>query len=713
MKRPFIIHPFLFAIFPIIFFSATNIAELTEIGGKWIILGIIAVMIITLLFALLFWLILNTIFKNKYKSAIFTSMFLLMFFSYGHLYEVMRHLGYSVTLGSGELSRNIYYLYLFVWLMLFILFIYFSKKKRSFFVLTRFLNIASCILIGISFLIITSYAIKRTTWLTRSSQEIPDAKPTVPETKNVLPDIYYIILDGYCAESTLKEYYHYDNGDFINYLKKKGFYIASESVSNYAFTILSLASSLNMQYLDELSHMVDVDSNDLSLPLYRIRNNKVASFLKSKGYDVIHIGWNVMHIEWISSGYSFLPALMKTTVISPFISYLGFDEFALKRKYLLLEFSKLAQTRRANKPIFVYAHLMLPSAPYVFGPAGEKVAVDDGSPLEDKYYIDQLIFTNKKVKLVIEEILRKSKTPPIIILQGDHGRGNTKAARMRILNAYYLPQKKNSLLYNSITPVNTFRFIFNSYFGANYKLLDDQSYFSWWIKPDKPYKFINVTAEVDYDKENHDKENIEKLYSSAILALYTNKIVDNKYNINTHNIKIINDSLEQAAYFNGKNSDITTALRLSDLEGFTIMFWAKPNKEQNANIVTIFDNGHDEKQDFVLQSVDTNNNTYTFHFFGSDLIFNLPPDVWTHISVTIDLKDKFFCVYLNGKKQAYHDFPQIYKFGSRFLTFGKLAEKNDRYFKGAMGEIFIWPYAVDEEKIRLLYKYSKIKGMGN
>jgi len=91
-------------------------------------------------------------------------------------------------------------------------------------------------------------------------------------------------------------------------------------------------------------------------------------------------------------------------------------------------------------------------------------------------YVGQLIFINKKVETLVDEILSKSDVPPIVILQGDHGIRWGKGRGIDILNAYYLPGKDNQLLYESITPVNSFRIIFNLYFGTNYDLLEDEGY---------------------------------------------------------------------------------------------------------------------------------------------------------------------------------------------------------------------------------------------
>ncbi|MBW1933532.1 MAG: hypothetical protein JRI56_11115, partial [Deltaproteobacteria bacterium] len=43
----------------------------------------------------------------------------------------------------------------------------------------------------------------------------------------------------------------------------------------------------------------------------------------------------------------------------------------------------------------------------------------------------------------------------------------------KILNAMYLPGMDYSEISPAISPVNTFRLIFNHYFGADYPLLED------------------------------------------------------------------------------------------------------------------------------------------------------------------------------------------------------------------------------------------------
>jgi hypothetical protein len=99
-------------------------------------------------------------------------------------------------------------------------------------------------------------------------------------------------------------------------------------------------------------------------------------------------------------------------------------------------------------------------------------------------YRDEVTYLNQRMIAILDRILADSDTPPIIILQADHGHDLASADdRMKILNAYYLPDDGQSLLYPAITPVNSFRVIFDRYFGGNFDLLKDRSFFSYYQTP--------------------------------------------------------------------------------------------------------------------------------------------------------------------------------------------------------------------------------------
>lgn len=161
----------------------------------------------------------------------------------------------------------------------------------------------------------------------------------------------------------------------------------------------------------------------------------------------------------------------------------------------------------------VIVHIVSPHPPFVLDKAGNSIvpnrpylpgdgeAFGGNSREYQRQYVEQLEYINKRILSAIDSILAESTTPPVIILQGDHGPGSLLRRdnindtciweRSSILNAYLLPGTKVDGVYPEITPVNTFRLIFNNYFGTNYDLLPDLTYFS---PQSYPYDFTDVTS---------------------------------------------------------------------------------------------------------------------------------------------------------------------------------------------------------------------------
>jgi hypothetical protein len=99
-------------------------------------------------------------------------------------------------------------------------------------------------------------------------------------------------------------------------------------------------------------------------------------------------------------------------------------------------------------------------------------AVDD--EYDRRGYLNEIQFINREIIRISEEIISNSKVPPIIIIQGDTGKSGKNM--VEILNLYYTQGDVNSTLYRSISPVNTFRVLFNDYYGADFELLPDETW---------------------------------------------------------------------------------------------------------------------------------------------------------------------------------------------------------------------------------------------
>jgi hypothetical protein len=256
-----------------------------------------------------------------------------------------------------------------------------------------------------------------------------------------------------------------------------------------------------------------------------IKDSKVVRLLSQYGYRIVAFSSGVSFTEmtnadiYIKTGHlgEFANSLISYTLSTSREKGLKV-QYDIHRRSILCTFEEIEKTTKLKAPIFVFAHILAPHPPFVFGEHGEEKATNrifrfaDASHFtqlrettRNEYrqdYKSQLIFISERIKATIDSILSKSTIPPIIILQSDHGPGSMLnwedpdnsyiKERMAILNAYYLPNSSEILLYDDITPVNTFRIIFNHYFGTDFELLKDKCYFSTWSHP---YKFIDVTME--------------------------------------------------------------------------------------------------------------------------------------------------------------------------------------------------------------------------
>src|SRR5579885_3033649 len=98
------------------------------------------------------------------------------------------------------------------------------------------------------------------------------------------PDVYLFVLDAYGRQDALKRTFGYDNTPFIQALRRRGFYIALHSRSNYAQTEQSLSSELNGNYLTALLPQASPDSHNRSLFKNLVDDNAMAKAMSAHGY---------------------------------------------------------------------------------------------------------------------------------------------------------------------------------------------------------------------------------------------------------------------------------------------------------------------------------------------------------------------------------------------------------------------------------------------
>lgn len=496
-------HPFLFPAYFVLFIFCRNLGE---VGISDILLPFAFVFSTSiLLYGCFFY-----YYKNHDATAVLTSVVQLCFYLYGSM----------ITVFSQYFPFSPAYPLFFIFSML-ITFLIIIAKEHTVMLrqLSEALNIVAILLVAYNLIPPVSF------YASIVLQGRSDAM-VHPKEGQLLdrPDIYYIIPDAYPRNDNLLRVFNYDNTPFLNKLKERGFYVANESMSNYASTYLSLASSMNLEYINYLS---DAQGRSLSnaYNTYRrdelVQNNMLARYLSDRGYVFVNFRsgggpTDSMDAADIQRGYfsyrtnnEFFFVFLDSTLLSPFIrEWLVTNQ----RKDVLYTLDNLGSVAKMPEPTFTLAHFIAPHPPFLFDRKGNLPELSDR--YANELFVDQLIYVNERLLGSIDEILSNSKRPPVIIIQGDHGTGLSTffnsctdergpyglseaqiAERMKILNAYYLPGIEEGELYPSISPVNTFRLVLNNYFGENFTILDDQSYFSCWNMD--PLNFRKVQVERD------------------------------------------------------------------------------------------------------------------------------------------------------------------------------------------------------------------------
>lgn len=477
-------YPIAISAYPVLALLSANVGQVQNSAGIRSLLA--SILFGGILYALV-WLFL----RKAHKAAFLTSLWLILFFSFGHIYIAIDtkypDAGYTSWLGA-------------VWVLLFVAALFWVLRSKSTFAAaaSTFNTIALALLVMAVGQIMLESEPQSVSALGADHAPIEDDL-TVPQNP---PDVYYIILDSYARQDFLQAVYGYDNSEFIKALQDRGFYIGACSQSNYVRTEISLTSSLNMMYLQDLDDEFKPESTARRTLWNSLKHSAVRHNFENMGYETVNFAtgfaWNelsdadhFMTPPPFTSGLTEFEGLFLRTTLARYAQDWGWvDPDAVMgqsfRDRFNNVFNSIDDVANMPGPQFSYIHLISPHPPFVFDAEGNPNYPPDFWNEQREYpydnyqkgYLGQMTYLNKKVLAAIDTILAESDTPPIIVIQGDHGAWmQPKNLRMWIFNAYYFPGHED-VLYPTISPVNTFRLIFNTYFGGKYEILKDQSYFS-------------------------------------------------------------------------------------------------------------------------------------------------------------------------------------------------------------------------------------------
>jgi hypothetical protein len=243
------LHPFLFAGYAVLFLLGVNLHEITPASTlRSLLLGLLGAGVL-----LLAWRLLT---RSWAQASLLATACLFAFFAYGHIFNLLN----GATLGGFIVGRHRLLAPLWGALCLVGLFLIWKFAGRP--PAQAWIPALNLILLGLTLVAAAQvgiYSIQQA-WQAanqdksllhdlqaRGIQSI-DSQLTPPANAG-LPDIYYVIMDSYSRADVLKNKFGFDNQPFVDFLQKKGFYLPQCARSNFPTTYLSLATSMNMNYL--------------------------------------------------------------------------------------------------------------------------------------------------------------------------------------------------------------------------------------------------------------------------------------------------------------------------------------------------------------------------------------------------------------------------------------------------------------------------------
>ncbi len=424
--------------------------------------------------------------------ALFTGGF---YFFFGVFQDKLRFSSSLAFLGRYSVLISIFFT------MIFALFFLLKKKQSSWPEILLFLNIL--------FLIYTGYDLFLLLLLNNQKQ-IKVSTINFDYTKVVKkPNVYFLLFDGYPSVKVMKDSFDFDNFGFTNFLSKNSFTSLPIS-SNYDMTQFSMSSTLNMNYINPLYNLSHTTQQEYQKRQKEISNATVFEIFENMGYQLENNSiFDIHNLPGTSSENNFLltngilltdkifinrlnkdmgrivpqsvvkwmPFLQRNSIFKDMVNNNNIEKVLLKKNNL-----------HNPKPIFNYAHFIMPHAPHYYDSVGNfnnsPLLINKSDDQIKNEFVSYLKYTNSVMEKVVLHLIKQDSNA-IVILLSDHGyrafkNNNTvlpnKLSSLENIGAVHFPNNNYGNIPDTITNVNFFRYLFNTQFYQNFTFVKDSTF---------------------------------------------------------------------------------------------------------------------------------------------------------------------------------------------------------------------------------------------
>lgn len=440
------------------------------------------------------------LYKSWVKGGVWATATLIIFFFFGALHDFLKSRPVLHFMSS-------YTILLPLLLFVFLIFSLVIRRRQQFQKAAQYFTFLFVVLTSIELVQIAAklFTSRQAQSFATNNQPV---QAVMTDTATNRPDIFFIVFDEYASSACLQQYLGFNNSRLDSTLLNNHFYIVRNSKSNYNSTPLSIGSTLNLQYFNQPLENKYTDAHTMLKSWYSLKMCQLPPLLSKAGYHIYNYGlcdfngypvhtsryfkeyedrtmyeetlwgriqadifWNIDKLH--------IPFLTKKNQVEGKTRQTNFIARNRQHLQLLLE----ALHTQNNQPKFVFCHIMMPHAPFYLNKAGipnqAYTAVYDNRNNRGPY-LEQLQYTNTWIDSIVHAANQPFARPRVVIIEGDHGYreiapGSPRNMHFMNLNAWYFSDGQYGSLYDSLSPVNSFRLILNKYFNTRLPLLKDST----------------------------------------------------------------------------------------------------------------------------------------------------------------------------------------------------------------------------------------------